>query len=104
MKTASEIQPTTLFHPGVVLNEEISFRGLMKKEISRQIGISPSVLSEIISGKRSITPRIAIRLEDALGINALFFLNMQSRYDYYTLKGKLRKLSQHKKIKEKSAA
>jgi addiction module HigA family antidote len=76
----------------------------MKKEVADKIGISPSVLSEIISGKRSITPRIAIRLEDALDINALFFLNMQSRYDYYTLKGKLRKLSQYKKVKGKSAA
>ncbi len=104
MKTANEIQPTTPFHPGVVLNEEISFRGLMKKEVAGQIGVSPSVLSEIVSGKRSITPRIAIRLEEALAINALFFLNMQSRYDYYTLKGKLRKLSQHKKVKGKSAA
>ena len=104
MKTANEITPTTIFHPGVVLNEEISYRGLLKKEIAEQIGMSPSVLSEIIGGKRNITPRIAIRLEDALGINALFFLNMQTRYDYYTLKGKIRRLSNHKKAKRKTAA
>ena len=104
MKTANEITPTILFHPGEVLNEEISFRKLVKKELAEQIGMSPSVLSEIIGGKRNITPRIAIRLEDALGINALFFLNMQSRFDYYTLRGKMRKIQGHKKAKRKTAA
>jgi len=93
MKTANEITPTDTFHPGTMLEEEISFRGMTKKGVAEKMGIAPSVLSEIISGKRSISPRLAIRIEEALDINALFFLNMQVRYDYYTLKGKLRKIS-----------
>jgi len=43
------------------------------------MGIAPTALSEIISGKRNITTAIAIKIEKALGINALFFLNMQVR-------------------------
>jgi len=105
MKNANEITPTNIFHPGIALEEEIFFRKLSKKEVAKEMGISPTVLSEIISGKRNVTPRVAIKLEDALGINALFFLNMQSSYDYYTLKMKLRKLpSQSKKDSHKSAA
>lgn len=86
MKTANEIIPTNLFHPGCVLGEEIEFRGITKKEVAEKMGVSPTILSEIISGKRNITTATAIKIEQALGINALFFLNMQVRYEYYTMK------------------
>ncbi|MCW5908795.1 MAG: HigA family addiction module antidote protein [Chitinophagales bacterium] len=91
MKTANEITPTDIFHPGVVLEEEIAYRNLTKREVAEKMGISPTVLSELISGKRNITTAIALKIEGALGINALFFLSMQMRYDYYTLKRKLNK-------------
>ncbi len=90
MKTANEIIPTNIFHPGLVLGEEIEFRGLTKKEVAEKMGVYPTVLSEIISGKRNITTATAIKIEQALGINALFFLNMQVRYEYYTIKKQLR--------------
>lgn len=86
MKTANEITPTNLFHPGIVLGEEIEYRELTKKEVAEKMGVSPTILSEIISGKRNITTLTAIKLENALSINALFFLNMQMRYEYYSLK------------------
>ncbi|MBS1638848.1 MAG: HigA family addiction module antidote protein [Bacteroidetes bacterium] len=91
MKTANEITPTHIFHPGLVLKEEIEYCNLTKKKVAEDMGISPTVLSEIISGKRSITTTIAIKIEKALGINALFFLNMQVRYEYYTMKKELKK-------------
>ncbi len=90
MKTANEITPTNIFHPGGVLGEEIEFRGFTKKEVAEKMGIYPTILSEIISGKRNITTATAIKIEQALGINALFFLNMQVRYEYYTMKRLLR--------------
>ena len=89
MKTANEITPTNIFHPGIVLGEEIEYRNLSKKNVAESMGISPTVLSEIISGKRNITTATAIKIEQAFGINALFFLNMQVRYEYYTMKNEL---------------
>lgn len=89
MKTANDIKPTNLFHPGLVLGEEIEFRQLSKKMVAEKMKVSPTVLSEIISGKRNITTAIAIKIEQALGINALFFLSMQMRFDYFTLKNEL---------------
>jgi addiction module HigA family antidote len=86
MKTANEITPSHIFHPGVVLGEEIEYRGLTRRKVAEDMGIAPTSLSEIISGKRNITTAIAIKIENALGINALFFLNMQVRYEYYMLK------------------
>jgi addiction module HigA family antidote len=90
MKKANQIIPTNIFHPGIALNEEIEFRELTKKKVAQQMGISPTVLSEILSGKRNITAITAIKLEDALGINALYFLSMQMRFEYYTLKKQLK--------------
>ncbi|MCC6289403.1 MAG: HigA family addiction module antidote protein [Chitinophagaceae bacterium] len=91
MKTANEIAPTHIFHPGVVLGEEIEYRKLTRRNVAERMGISPTVLSEIISGKRNITTTTAIKIENALGINALFFLNMQVRYEYYRVKKQMRK-------------
>ncbi|MFT4153156.1 HigA family addiction module antitoxin [Parafilimonas sp.] len=91
MKTANEITPTHIFHPGIVLGEELEYRGLTRREAAKYMSISPTVLSEIISGKRNITTALAIKIENALGINALFFLNMQVRYEYYILKQQMRK-------------
>lgn len=73
------------------MGEEIEYRGLTRRKVAQSMGISPTVLSEIISGKRNITTATAIKIENALGINALFFLNMQVRYEYYALKKQLRK-------------
>jgi HTH-type transcriptional regulator/antitoxin HigA len=89
MKTANEIVPTNIFHPDLVLAEEIEFRKLTKKDVAENMKVSPTVLSEIISGKRNISTATAIKIEQVLGINALFFLSMQMRYDYYSLKKEL---------------
>lgn len=86
MKSANEITPTNMFHPGVVLGEEIEYRGLTRRKVAEKIGISATVLWEIISGKRNVTTATAIKIENALGINALFFLNIQVRFEYFKLK------------------
>lgn len=91
MKTANEITPTNIFHPGLVLGKEIDYRGLTRRKAAEDIGMAPAALSEIISGKRKITTAIAVKIEKALGINALFFLNIQVRYEYYQLKEGLKK-------------
>jgi len=72
MKSASEITPTSFFHPRIVLEEEIEYPNLTKKAVAEKMGIAPTVLSEIISGKRKITTLAAIKLEQALEINALY--------------------------------
>lgn len=93
MKTANEIMPQKTYHPGVVLGEEIEYRQLTKREVAAAMNVSPTVLSELISGKRKFTTAIAIKIEEALGINALFFLSMQMRHDYYSLKKEIKNLN-----------
>jgi addiction module HigA family antidote len=70
-----------LFHPGYVLKEEIESREIAKKDFAELMNILPTHLSEIFAGKRPIGPKLARRIETALGISAGFWLRMQSEYD-----------------------
>ena len=44
-------------------------------------GIKPSVLSETINGKRSVSLSVAMALEKALGIPAEMWMNLQTQFD-----------------------
>ena len=49
----------------------------------------PNRISEIVSGKRSITTDTALRLERYFGIKAQFWLNLQTEYDLRRMKRKI---------------
>lgn len=72
---------TEAFHPGEFLLEEIEHRNLVKKEIAKDLGILPNHLSEIFSGKRNISARLAVKLEKVLGISAEYWINLQTAFD-----------------------
>ena len=66
--------------PGSVLKEEIEYRGITQKELAERMGRSTQVINEIILGKEPITYTTAIDLQDALGISAQFWLNIETAY------------------------
>ena len=80
-KNGNELHPSTYFHPGGMLQEEVEERKLKKAELAALIGILPGHLSELFKGKRNINARIAVRLEKVLGISAEYWLGLQSAYD-----------------------
>ncbi len=63
------------------MKEEIEYRGLSQKELARQMGLSYTMLNEILNAKRPVTETIALCFEAALGIEAEMLVNMQSRYN-----------------------
>ncbi|GAA4140773.1 HigA family addiction module antitoxin [Sphingobacterium kyonggiense] len=69
------------FHPGVFLEEEIEDRELLKKTVAQQLEILPTNLSEILKGKRNISPRLAVKLEKVFKISAEYWLNLQMAWD-----------------------
>lgn len=68
-------------HPGDVLKEELEVRGISQREFSANIGVSYTMLNEILNCKRPVTSDIALLVEAALGINPELLVNMQSRYN-----------------------
>ncbi len=68
-------------HPGEVLQMEIEALKLKKTEFAAQLNIQASQLSELLHEKRHISAQMAIRLETLLGIDAEFWMRLQSAYD-----------------------
>ena len=73
--------PFIATHPGELIKDELKERKLTQKELSEMTGIKPSVLSETINGKRSVSLNVAVALEKALGISAEVWMNLQTQYD-----------------------
>lgn len=76
--------------PGEVLLED--FMEPMEISINRlslNLSVPPNRISEIVNGKRSITADTALRLERYFGIEAQFWLNLQSEYDLRIMKRKI---------------
>lgn len=74
-------EPDYAEHPGVLLGEELAARGTTRTALARELNLRPSVIAEIVRGKRAITPDIAVALETVLGTSARFWLNLQTTYD-----------------------
>ncbi|WP_304379518.1 HigA family addiction module antitoxin [uncultured Parabacteroides sp.] len=73
--------PYTPTHPGEVLKEEIEYRGISQKKLAEQMGISYTMLNEILNAKRPVTETLALYFEAALGIEAEMLTNLQTRYN-----------------------
>jgi len=63
--------------------------GISMNQLSRDIVVPPNRISEIVDGKRVITADTALRLERYFGIEAQFWLNLQSEYDLRIMKRKI---------------
>ncbi len=68
-------------HPGCVLKDELAELGVTPTEFARQIAVPPNRVSQIIGGKRGVTGDTALRFGHWFGMDAQFWLNLQSQYD-----------------------
>jgi addiction module HigA family antidote len=69
-------------HPGAVLGEDfLKDMGISQYRLAKSIGVPPRRINEIVQGKRSITADTALRLGKFFGMEAQFWLNLQSHYD-----------------------
>lgn len=66
--------------PGEILKEELEARGWTQVEFAEILGVSPRLVSEIISAKRMITPATAKAIGAAFGTSAQVWLNLESAY------------------------
>jgi addiction module HigA family antidote len=73
--------PYTAIHPGEMLKDELRYRKISQKKFAEVIGVSCSMLNEILNCKRPVTTDFALLVEAALGIRAYIYVNMQTDYD-----------------------
>lgn len=77
---ANNLTPFEPTHPGEILREEIECRGITQTKLAKELGVKVSLLNELINGKRDFTIEYALMLEAALGIDADFWINLQTDY------------------------
>ena len=76
--------------PGEILREDfMEPLGISINRLSRDLSVPPNRISEIVNGKRSITTDTALRLQRYFGVEAQFWLNLQTEYDLRMMKRKI---------------
>jgi len=68
-------------HPGEILADELTELGISATELARQIKVPANRISQILSGKRSVTADTALRLGRWFGTGPKIWLNLQQAYD-----------------------
>ena len=79
-----ELIPSEPIHPGEMLKYELQARGISQRKFAELIGVSYSVLNEVLNGKRPITTEYALKIEAATGTKAYMWVNMQTAYNMQT--------------------
>ncbi len=69
-------------HPGEILQKDfLEPMGISAYRLAKDLGIGRMRISDILNGKRDITPDTAIRLGLYFGIEPEFWLNLQAHYN-----------------------
>ena len=82
--TTERIQPMMKNqpHPGVVvLDECIEPTGLTITDAAAALGVTRNTLSELVNGKRGISPEMAVRISQVFGGTEEGWLAQQAQYD-----------------------
>lgn len=78
---ANNLTPFEPTHPGELIKDELEVRELTQAGLAKLIGVSPSLINEIIKGKRGVNTEMALLIEAALDFPSDLLLNLQSAYN-----------------------
>jgi antitoxin HigA-1 len=68
-------------HPGLLIKDDLEVLGLSTAEAAAGLGVTRQQLHNVITGRSSISPEMALRLERGIGGTADHWLKMQMAYD-----------------------
>jgi antitoxin HigA-1 len=69
-------------HPGILLKEDfLEELNITPYRLAKDVGLTPIHISELLKGKRNITPSTALLLGKYFGTTPDYFINLQTRYD-----------------------
>ncbi len=98
---ANNITPFEPTHPGELIRDELESLNMTQAKLAGQIGVSSSLLNEVINGKRGISTELALLLEAAIGVPADVWLRLQTDYNMHVAKSDksfMDKLAQIRKV------
>ncbi len=69
-------------HPGEILVKEfLEPLGISQYRLAKDISVTPRRINERVHGRRAISADTALRLSQFFGMEAQFWMNLQSRYE-----------------------
>jgi len=81
-------------HPGEVIKELcIKPLGLSVTDAAKALGVSRKTLSELLNGRASISPEMALRLSLVFNTTPESWLTQQMHYDLWKLKQSRKKIT-----------
>ena len=70
-----------IIHPGETILEVLEEKRMSQEELAIRTGFSPKHVSEVVNGKKGISPSFAKSLEYVFGMPTSFWINLQGIYD-----------------------
>jgi addiction module HigA family antidote len=68
-------------HPGRILRRELEARSLSANRLALSLRLPSGRITDILNGKRGISPETALRLGRYFGNSARFWLDLQTSYE-----------------------
>lgn len=75
------LSPDLIIHPGETLKEMLEDKEMSQRELAIRTSVTEPYISNIVKGKKPISVSFAKKLEYALGVDASFWINLQSNYE-----------------------
>jgi len=69
--------------PGRIIRRELEARGWTQKDLAHIMDRPEQTISQIVNGRKSVTPDTALQLAAAFGTSAELWLNMEASYQLY---------------------
>ena len=85
-------------HPGGFIKRSILPDDLSIPAAAEALGVGRPALSNLLNGKASLSPEMAMRVEKAFGVKMETLLRMQTRYDAYHMRQREKEIAVSKFI------
>lgn len=79
--------PAEVFPPGDIVREELEVRGWTQSDLAEILGRPLKTVSQVISGRKAVTPETAKGLAGAFGTSPEFWMGLESAYRLYRSAG-----------------
>jgi addiction module HigA family antidote len=90
-------------HPGEVLKDEITYRGISQSKIAAHMGMPYKALNNILNERRPLTTTTAMLFEASLGVPADALMRMQLEYNMQVAQKDKKLLSRLAQIRKVAA-
>ena len=78
---ANNLTPFRFTHLGEIIKDELEDRGISQREFAQNVGMSYSVLNELLNAHHPLTTNTALLFEAALGLPAELLMRIQTKYN-----------------------